>query len=125
MDIKLDENNDRAIVDEFVTDDEELAQAIKMTLATNLNELEWDRPFGLSHQDILDNVKDRDYVLKQIEDCLAAHFSNFEHVKVIGVKELAKDRLIDIELEVTMTDGSVVRVDTSGPEGDDASDVTY
>lgn len=125
MDIKLDENNDRAIVDEFVTDDEELAQAIKMTLATNLNELEWDRPFGLSHQDILDNVKDRDYVLKQIEDCLAAHFSNFEHVKVIGVKELAGDRLIDIELEVTMTDGSVVRVDTSGLEGDDASDVTY
>lgn len=125
MDIKLDENNDRTIVDEFVTDDEELAQAIKMTLATNLNELEWDRPFGLSHQDILDNVKDRDYVLKQIEDCLAAHFSNFEHVKVIGVKELAEDRLIDIELEVTMTDGSVVRVDTSGPEGDDASDATY
>lgn len=113
MDIKLDENNDRAIVDEFVTDDEELVQSIKLILATNLGELEWNQKFGLSHQDILDNTDNQDYVLKQIEDCLANNLDNFENVKIISIEPETEDRLLNIELEVTMADGSTVNVDTS------------
>lgn len=112
MDIRLDENNDRSIDDEFVNDDEELAQAIKITLATNLGELEWNREFGLSHQDILDNTDNQDYVLKQIEDCLTTHFDNFGNVKIISIEPRTEDRLLNIELEVTMTDGSTINVDT-------------
>jgi phage baseplate assembly protein W len=113
MDIKLDENNDRAIDDEFISDDEELAQAVKITLATNLGELEWNREFGLSHQDILDNTENHDYVLKQIEDCLTTHFDNFENVKIISIQPRTEDRLLDVRLEITMADGEVVNVDTN------------
>lgn len=112
MDIKLDENNDRAAVDEVVTDDEELAQAIKITLATNLGELEWNRKFGLSHQDILDNADSRDYIVKQVEDCLAANFDEFENVNIVSINPHITNRQLNVVLEVKMANGETIQVDT-------------
>lgn len=106
----------------MIEGDDQLRQKIKLSLATNLGELEWNNDFGLSHAELMDNSWDKSYLQSLIDDYLGETFEEVNDTTITNYVYNKENRTLDLYLTVELSSGdTLTMVSSLGGEDDDNS----
>ncbi|WP_054690976.1 hypothetical protein [Fructilactobacillus florum] len=85
----------------FVNDNDELAQRIKILLGTNLGEIPWDRTKGFDQNNIIRNGKQIHVIETAITEYLKKQLNTFVEVKVTSITH-HDNRVTDMAIDINL-----------------------
>lgn len=121
-DLAIDQNTGDLVVNnesgdfELVENDRNLQQKIYSLLNTNTGELSWNDEIGIDFLELINVSKDKNALQKIIYDYLDEQLDYLSDVEIIDTQLDRADRILYIELNITLSDGTIINTEIGGEE---------
>lgn len=121
-DLAIDQNTGDLVVNnesgdfELVENDRNLQQKIYSLLNTNTGELSWNDEIGIDFLELINVSKDKNALQKIIYDYLDEQLDYLSDVEIIDTQLDRADRILYIELNITLSYGTIINTEIGGEE---------